>query len=142
MKHGRIGLQYRQFFNLYRAVSGKPAPIIAKEAIATKTKKLKANFSHAGYLEAVAKAREYICAGDIFQVNLSQRLEVDINISPYELYKRLRKINPAPFANYFNFDGVSIVGASPERFLKVRGDWVETRPIKGHQAARQDAQRG
>jgi para-aminobenzoate synthetase component 1 len=43
----------------------------------------------------------------------------------------LRKINPAPFANYFNFDGVSIVGASPERFLKVRGDWVEARPIKG-----------
>jgi para-aminobenzoate synthetase component 1 len=92
---------------------------------------LKGNFSHEGYLEAVAKAREYICAGDIFQVNLSQRLEVEINTAPYELYKRLRKINPAPFASYFNFDGVSIVGASPERFLKVWGDWVETRPIKG-----------
>lgn len=108
-----------------------PPPIIAKETVATKTKKLKANFSHADYLEAVSKAREYICAGDIFQVNLSQRLEVDINIEPYELYKRLRAINPAPFANYFNFDEVSIVGASPERFLKLRGDWVETRPIKG-----------
>jgi para-aminobenzoate synthetase component 1 len=92
---------------------------------------LKANFSHEGYLEAVARAREYICAGDIFQVNLSQRLEADLNTSPYELYRRLRRINPAPFASYFNFDGVSIVGASPERFLKVRGDWVETRPIKG-----------
>ncbi len=108
-----------------------PPPGIARETVAARSKKLKANFSHAGYLEAVAKAREYICAGDIFQVNLSQRLEVDINIDPYELYKRLRKINPAPFANYFNFDGVSIVGASPERFLKLRGDWVETRPIKG-----------
>ena len=93
--------------------------------------KLKSNFTHEGYLEAVVKAREYICAGDIFQVNLSQRLEVDINTTSYELYKRLRIINPAPFANYFNFDGVSIVGASPERFLKVKGDWVETRPIKG-----------
>ncbi len=53
------------------------------------------------------------------------------NLPPYELYKRLRRINPAPFANYFNFDDVSIVGASPERFLKLRGDRVETRPIKG-----------
>ncbi len=92
---------------------------------------LKSNFTHEAYLEAVATAREYICAGDIFQVNLSQRFEADLNVAPYELYKRLREINPAPFANYFNFDGVSVVGASPERFLKVRGDWVETRPIKG-----------
>jgi para-aminobenzoate synthetase component 1 len=92
---------------------------------------IKSNFSHEGYLEAVATAREYICAGDIFEVNLSQRFEADLRLAPYELYKRLRKINPAPFANYFNFEGVCIVGASPERFLKVRGDWVETRPIKG-----------
>jgi len=102
-----------------------------KETASGKGIVLKANFSHEGYLKAVATAREYICAGDIFQVNLSQRLEVDVNTTPYELYKRLRKINPAPFASYFNFDGVSIVGASPERFLKIRGDWVETRPIKG-----------
>ena len=108
-----------------------PPPYIVKEAASKKRMALKGNFSHEGYLEAVAKAREYICAGDIFQVNLSQRLEVEINTAPYDLYKRLRKINPAPFASYFNFDGVSIVGASPERFLKVRGDWVETRPIKG-----------
>jgi para-aminobenzoate synthetase component 1 len=92
---------------------------------------IKANFSHQGYLEAVARAREYICAGDIFQVNLSQRLEAELNTTPYELYRRLRKINPAPFASYFNFGDVSIVGASPERFLKVRGHRVETRPIKG-----------
>jgi para-aminobenzoate synthetase component I len=111
------------------ALAPPPAPI--KTAKTEKKLTLKANFSHEGYLEAVAKAREYICAGDIFQVNLSQRLEVDINTTPYELYHRLRTINPAPFANYFNFDGVSIVGASPERFLKVRGDRVETRPIKG-----------
>src|SRR4030043_422364 len=108
-----------------------PPPGGDKETVQGKKPTLKSNFSHEGYLEAVAKAREYICAGDIFEVNLSQRLEADITIPTYELYKRLRKINPAPFANYFNFDGVSIVGASPERFLKVRGDWVETRPIKG-----------
>jgi para-aminobenzoate synthetase component 1 len=92
---------------------------------------LKSNFSHQEYLKAVAIAREYICAGDIFQVNLSQRFEADLNITPYELYQRLRQINPAPFASYLDFDGVSVVSASPERFLKVHGDWVETRPIKG-----------
>ena len=108
-----------------------PPPSDIKKIDSGKGIVLKANFSHEGYLEAVATAREYICAGDIFEVNLSQRIEVDLTITPYELYKRLRSINPAPFANYFNFDGVSIVGTSPERFLKVRGDRVETRPIKG-----------
>ncbi len=92
---------------------------------------LKGNFTHEEYLKAVARAREYIGAGDIFQVNLSQRFEAGLDIPPYELYRRLRAINPAPFANYFNFDGVAIVGASPERFLQVRGDRVTTRPIKG-----------
>jgi para-aminobenzoate synthetase component I len=116
---------------LRNLVAFAPPPAPAKADETGKKLTLKANFSHEGYLEAVAKAREYICAGDIFQVNLSQRLEVDINTTPYNLYRRLRAINPAPFASYFNFDGVSIVGASPERFLKVRGDWVETRPIKG-----------
>jgi para-aminobenzoate synthetase component 1 len=92
---------------------------------------VKSNFSHDDYLKAVATAREYICAGDIFQVNLSQRLEAEIGMPPHELYRRLRKINPAPFASYFGFEGVSVVGASPERFLKLTGDRVETRPIKG-----------
>ncbi len=108
-----------------------PPPSPVTQVFSDKNLVLKANFSHEGYLEAVATAREYICAGDIFEVNLSQRFDVDLVIPPYELYKRLRKINPAPFANYFNFDGVGIVGTSPERFLKVKGDMVETRPIKG-----------
>jgi para-aminobenzoate synthetase component 1 len=108
-----------------------PPPQRVKETTTNQGITLKANFSHEGYLEAVARARGYICAGDIFQVNLSQRFEAELNISPYELYKRLRKINPSPFASYLNFEGVNIVGASPERFLKVQGDLVETRPIKG-----------
>jgi para-aminobenzoate synthetase component 1 len=116
---------------LKNLVMFSPPPPDIKETSTGKGLVLKTNFSHDGYLEAVAKAREYICAGDIFQVNLSQRLEMDISVTPYHLYRRLRKINPAPFAGYFNYDDVSIVGASPERFLKVRGDWVETRPIKG-----------
>ena len=92
---------------------------------------LHSNFTHEEYAKAVTAAREYICAGDIFQVNLSQRFEADLPITPYELYSRLRLINPAPFASYLNFDGATVVSASPERFLRVRGDLVETRPIKG-----------
>ncbi len=116
---------------LRNLVTLAPPTVDERGVITARKQTLKSNFSHEKYLEAVTRAREYICAGDIFQVNLSQRLEVDIKAKPYELYKRLRKINPAPFANYFNFDGVSIAGTSPERFLKVRGNWVETRPIKG-----------
>jgi len=79
----------------------------------------------------VAAAREYIYAGDIFQVNLSQRFDVDLHTDPYELYRRLRLINPAPFACYLNFDDVTVAGASPERFLRLTEDLVETRPMKG-----------
>ncbi|MBE0415790.1 MAG: aminodeoxychorismate synthase component I [Dehalococcoidia bacterium] len=96
-----------------------------------KSSKLRANFTYEEYVKAVDAVREYIASGDIFQVNLSQRFEVDFPIAPYELYRRLRLVNPAPFACYLNFDDVAIAGASPERFLRVWGDLVQTRPIKG-----------
>ncbi len=89
------------------------------------------NFSHAGYVKAVERARQYIIDGDIFEVNLSQRYTTELRIDPFELYRRLRRINPAPFASYLNFDDVVIAGSSPERFLRLQGDKVETRPIKG-----------
>ncbi len=92
---------------------------------------LKGGFTHKEYVDAAEKARQYIIAGDIFEVNLSQRFETELSITPYELYKRLRQINPAPFACYLGFDEVSVVSASPERFIRLRGDRVETRPIKG-----------
>ena len=95
---------------------------------------LRGGFTHEEYVAAVERARQYIIAGDIFEVNLSQRFETELAISPYELYHRLRKINPAPFACYLGFDETTIVSASPERFLRTRGDWVETRPIKGTRA--------
>jgi para-aminobenzoate synthetase component I len=92
---------------------------------------LKSNFTPEEYRKAVDRVRNYIAAGDVFQVNLSQRFEADLRIPPYDLYRRLRAVNPAPFASYLNFPGAVIVSASPERFLKVQGDLVETRPIKG-----------
>jgi para-aminobenzoate synthetase component 1 len=92
---------------------------------------LKSNFTPEEYKSVVNRVREYIAAGDVFQVNLSQRFEADLRIPAYELYKRLRTINPAPFAGYLSFPDLAIASASPERFLKVQGDVVETRPIKG-----------
>jgi para-aminobenzoate synthetase component I len=89
------------------------------------------NFTHADYVKAVSRARQYIMDGDIFEVNLSQRFESPLSISPYELYLRLRRINPAPFAAFLDFPKAAIVCSSPERFLKLAGDRVETRPIKG-----------
>ena len=93
--------------------------------------RVRSNFTHDEYLRAVEAAREYIMAGDIFQVNLSQRLEADMPLPPHELYRRLRRVNPAPFACYLNLDGFAVVSASPERFLCLRGDIAQTRPIKG-----------
>jgi para-aminobenzoate synthetase component 1 len=92
---------------------------------------LSGGFTHEEYVAAVERARQYIIAGDIFEVNLSQRFEAALDIPPYELYRRLRRINPAPFAGYIDFGDVAIAGASPERFLRLQGDRVETRPIKG-----------
>jgi len=92
---------------------------------------LRSNFTRESYMEAVEQARQYIIDADIFEVNISQRFEAEIPITPWELYLRLRQINPAPFAAYLNFDEVTIVSASPERFIRCQKDWVETRPIKG-----------
>jgi len=110
--------------------SGTEAPFTSTSAT-MKPVTLKGGFTHKEYVDAVEKCRQYIIAGDIFEVNLSQRFEAELDITPYELYRRLRQINPAPFACYLGFDEVSVVSASPERFLRLRGDWVETRPIKG-----------
>ena len=92
---------------------------------------LHSNFSREQYMDAVTKAREYIIEGEIYQVNLSQRFEIQLDIQPYDLYLRLRSINPAPFAAYLGFEGVQVVSSSPERFLRLRGRRIETRPIKG-----------
>jgi para-aminobenzoate synthetase component 1 len=89
------------------------------------------NFDRPGYETAVRRAVEYIHAGDCFQVNLSQRLLAPQTGRAFDLYARLRERNPAPFAGYFDLGDFQIASASPERFLKVTGREVETRPIKG-----------
>ncbi|HSW35333.1 MAG TPA: aminodeoxychorismate synthase component I [Candidatus Limnocylindrales bacterium] len=92
---------------------------------------LQSNFTKDAYCRSVEQALEYIAAGDIYQVNLSQRFTAQLETEPWELYRRLRYLNPAPFASFLRFPEVTIACSSPERFLLVEGDRVETRPIKG-----------
>jgi len=89
------------------------------------------NFSKAGYLRAVQRAIDYIYAGDVFQVNLSQRLLSPAAADSPTLYRRLREFDSAPMAGYFDLGDFQLLSASPERFMRVRGRLVETRPIKG-----------
>jgi para-aminobenzoate synthetase component 1 len=94
---------------------------------------LRSTFTHRGYLDTVQRVRDYIIAGDIFQANLSQRFQTSLREEPFELYRRLRQRNPAPFAAYLDFGDLQILSASPERFLRLDPErrLVETRPIKG-----------
>jgi para-aminobenzoate synthetase component 1 len=91
------------------------------------------SFTQNSYCQAVEQVIDYILAGDIFEANISQRFSANIpkHYSAFELYKRLRVLNPASFSAYLNFSPINLVSASPERFLKVIKGKVETRPIKG-----------
>ena len=89
------------------------------------------NFTHAGYLAAVEKAKDYIRAGDIFQVVPAQRWTLDFHEPPFALYRSLRRTNPSPFMFYFNFGGFQVVGASPEILVRVFGRQITIRPIAG-----------
>jgi len=93
--------------------------------------KIESNFSKGSFEEIVRRAKEYIKKGDIYQANLSQRFVIETEVEPFFLYKILRQINPSPFASYLNFPEVKIVSSSPERLLKVKDNFVETRPIAG-----------
>jgi anthranilate synthase component 1 len=89
------------------------------------------NFSREGYKAAVEKAKEYIKAGDIFQVVPSQRWTQTFRQPPFALYRSLRRTNPSPFMFYFNFGGFQVIGASPEILVRVFGNEVTIRPIAG-----------
>ncbi|WP_298835476.1 anthranilate synthase component I [uncultured Roseobacter sp.] len=89
------------------------------------------NFTREGYKAAVEKARDYIVAGDIFQVVPAQRWTQDFPQDPFALYRSLRRTNPSPFMFYFNFGGFQVIGASPEILVRVFGQEVTIRPIAG-----------
>lgn len=113
------------------AIAPVPIDQLAAQYPAAGVKDLTSNFSADGYRQAVQRVVDYIYAGDVFQVNLAQRLLYPAQTDSLSLYLRLRQRNPATFAGYFDLGHFQIVSASPERFLQVRDRQVETRPIKG-----------
>ena len=89
------------------------------------------NFTKEAYKAAVEKARDYVAAGDIFQVVPSQRWTQDFALPPFSLYRALRRTNPSPFMFHFDFGGFQVIGASPEILVRVFDDEVTIRPIAG-----------
>ena len=91
------------------------------------------NFTPESYGAAIGKVRDYILAGDIYQANIAQQFTAALpeGFDGFAFYQRLRAENPAPFAAFLEFPGLTIASSSPERFLKLSGPSVETRPIKG-----------
>ena len=83
------------------------------------------------YMAKVKRAKEYIAAGDIFQVVLSQRFEAPFTLPSFALYRALRRVNPSPFLYYLNFGDFAVVGSSPEILVRVRDGKVTIRPIAG-----------
>jgi len=126
----------RRFEQLAHALD-RAGAVDARIAAPPRTGTVSGNFTCDAYVAAVQRCKDYIAAGDIFQVNLSQRFDADVSVPPHELYRRLRAVNPAPFACYLESGGRAVLSSSPERFLKVSrsgsspGWHVETRPIKG-----------
>jgi anthranilate synthase component 1 len=88
-------------------------------------------FTEAGFLEAVSRAKEHILAGDVMQVQISQRSSRAFTAPPLELYRALRGLNPSPYMFYFDFGDHHVVGASPEILVRLAGDTVTLRPIAG-----------
>ncbi len=100
---------------------------------------VRSNMDRVLYTAAFKRIKQYICAGDCYQVNLAQRFVIETRGDPWLAYQQLRRINPAPYGAYLNTPYAQILSASPEQFLKVHNGLVETRPIKGTSARSPDA---
>lgn len=124
----RARLRAEELVNRLKALEGRPLGAAAPAPLPVS---LSSNFTETGYCKAVQRAKDYIAAGDVYQVNLSQRFAADLPVASFDLYRRLRHITPAPFAGFLNFGEVVVVSAAPERFLRLNGRRVETRPMKG-----------
>ena len=91
----------------------------------------RSNFTRYSYKAAVRTVKDYLAAGDAYQVNLSQRFETETELDAWALYRRLCQVSPAPFASYLGFPDSTVISSSPEQFLRLDGNLVTTRPMKG-----------
>jgi anthranilate synthase component I len=107
------------------------APLSAPVAKGTGECVIRSNTEREAYLEKVEKCREYIVAGDIFQVVLSQRFETDVSVSSMDVYRMLRMVNPSPYNFHIELGDLQLVGSSPELLVRVEDGVVQVRPIAG-----------
>jgi anthranilate synthase component 1 len=106
-------------------------PVTIPFATGAAASQAQSEFGEAGYKSAVARAKDYIVAGDIMQVVLAQRMTMPFEASPLSLYRALRSLNPSPYMFYYDFDDFHVVGASPEILVRKEGSTVTLRPIAG-----------
>ncbi len=111
------------------ALLAKPLPASAKPKTGKVT--LKSNTTKERFLDNVRRAKEYIRAGDIFQVQISQRLSGTSPAKPFDVYRALRTVNPSPYMYYLRFPECELIGSSPEMLVRREGNKVATRPIAG-----------
>ena len=101
--------------------------------------KWQSNFTKEGFIEKVNRAKEYITAGDIFQVQISQRFSLDTSSNPFDIYRALRRVNPSPYMFYLRYGDLHVVGSSPEVLVRLEDGLVETRAIAGTRRRGRDA---
>jgi len=123
-------------------ISKLASPLKEERKSEVKSKELdfKSNISKEDFMENVDKAKDYIREGDIFQVVLSQRLEVPITAGSFDIYRQLRRVNPSPYMYYLDFVDFEIVGSSPELLVRVEDGVIENRPIAGTRKRGKDSQ--
>jgi anthranilate synthase component 1 len=103
--------------------------------------KVHAGTSRARFMKSVERAKEYIAAGDIFQVVLSQRLDFSPEVAPFDIYRALRTVNPSPYLYFLRMGDIHVLGSSPEMLVRVTGSKLEYRPIAGtHPRGRDEAE--
>jgi anthranilate synthase component I len=132
----------RDIAAIERKLAGGLSRALWKKPSARSRAELKVHFGtqRKDFLRGVERCKEYIAAGDIFQVVLSQRLDFTPGVSPFDLYRALRQVNPSPYLYFLQMDGAHILGSSPETLVRVSGRKLEYRPIAGtHPRGRDEA---
>jgi anthranilate synthase component 1 len=129
-----VGLRYRQAKEVLEATVRKlrePLPPEQQRAGVRRPMEVRPSITREGYHGMVKRAKEYIRAGDIFQVVLSQRFRIALQVDPFQIYRQLRRINPSPYLFFLRCDGTVMIGSSPEILVRVENGRIDLRPIAG-----------
>jgi anthranilate synthase component 1 len=109
----------------------EPLPPEPRRRSVSRPMEVRPSITREGYEQMVKRAKEYIRAGDIFQVVLSQRFRISLQVDPFQIYRQLRRINPSPYLIFLRCEGTAIIGSSPEILVRVENRQIDLRPIAG-----------